>query len=144
VPTTLGDYQLMTGTQADQLRAQLNASEPGEHSSAFYAAGDLTRPLIVVVARTSATDAKLAEDLDQYSAHYMNNTVMAGAKVTDAKEFPSGPAEGETQCGRNTTELLCAWTDSGSVGWLVTGPDSGISIDQLAALTSRFRATAEQ
>jgi hypothetical protein len=143
-PTTLGGYRLMTGTQADQMRARLDTLEPGQHSSAFYAAaGDSTQPVLIVFAHTSATDAKLADDLDRYSADYLNTDFMDGAKVANPKVVPSGPTGGETQCGQNTTELLCSWTDSGSAGSLITSLDSGINIDQLASLTARFRAAAE-
>ncbi|SEK29069.1 hypothetical protein SAMN05414137_101390 [Streptacidiphilus jiangxiensis] len=142
-PATLDDYQLMTGATADQLQSEVAARTSGQQVVNFYTtSGDPTRPVLVAMTDTSALDARLASDLDQYSADYENTQFLAGAGVTDAKVLPLG-SDGEMQCGQNSTEEVCTWTDAGSEGSLTTTRISNIDMDQLTTLTMAFRSSAE-
>ncbi|MEY9871899.1 hypothetical protein ABH931_001372 [Streptacidiphilus sp. MAP12-33] len=148
-PASLDDYQLMTGTTADQLRTQLQGKVSGDlspqHVLNFYSgAGAPTRPVLIVVTDTSAVDSRLAADLDAHSADNLNADFMAGGQVSRPQVFPLGTdGNGEMQCGQNTEETICQWTDAGSQGVLVTALNNGISVQDLATLTARFRTAAE-
>ena len=68
---------------------------------------------------------------------------MAGAQVADPQVVDPGPAGGQTQCGQDTNEMLCTWTDSATTGSVVASLTSSLSIEQLASLTLAFRVDAE-
>jgi hypothetical protein len=143
-PTTLGSYRLMTGTQADRLNTQIARKLSKHYAAVFYAtASKPTQPVIVVFSDTSTTDPQLEQELAQHSADYENTDLMAGARITDAKVFNPGSASGKMQCGQNNVELLCGWTDSGTVGGLMSNLTSGLNVQQIASLTQEFRAAAE-
>ncbi|MFE9451902.1 hypothetical protein [Streptomyces sp. NPDC006739] len=143
-PATLGSYRLMTGTQADRLSAQIAAKQTEFHTVSFYTtASEPTRPVVEVLSATSTTDPKLAQELAQHSADYENTSFMAGAHMSDAKIFNPGSAGGRMRCGSNSAQLLCAWTDSSTIGGLVSNATSGLDVQQIASLTQQFRVAAE-
>ncbi|MGW1169109.1 hypothetical protein [Streptomyces sp. NPDC002550] len=143
-PATLSSYRLMTGAQADRLNAQVAGKLPKHYAVVFYTtASKPTQPVLEVFSDTSANDPQLAQELAQYSAAYENTDSMAGARITDAKEFTPGSAGGKMRCGTNNVELLCSWADSGTIGGLLSSVTSGLNVQQIASLTQEFRAAAE-
>ncbi|MER6735989.1 hypothetical protein [Streptomyces puniciscabiei] len=143
-PTTLGSYRLMNGTQADRLNAQIAGKLPEHYAVVFYAtASKPTQPVVEVFSDTSTADPQLAQELARKSADYENTDLMAGAHLTGARVFNPGSKGGKMRCGQNSVELLCGWTDSGTIGGLVSNVTSGLNAQQIASLTQEFRATAE-
>jgi hypothetical protein len=139
-PSDLGDYRLMS---AAQLAQYPDARPAADGADTVYYATSGGQPVLKVVTAAAADNPDLARDLGEMPAGKVNQAQLDSAQVEHAQTLDSGPAGGVMQCGKNTTNAVCSWTDSSTTGFLVAALD-GFTMDQLADLTREFRSAAER
>ena len=151
VPTAFGAHTLLTGSDADEMKARVQDGFLSAGADAakllknaqlgVYGPVVAQSPAVLFIAISAQDGSQVASVLHSQTDRAHTNEFLDGSRATDVAEYDAGPFGGSLRCGAlSGIGAECVWADYSTLGVMIFYQDTAPASAAVHALALRTAA----